>query len=105
MRDLWRSSNALDYLKISILAFALAGVFASLDFIILPVRLLDFVSEDLKNTPLGLLSFADLVVAVLAQPFAEALSDSPLSLGPLAALHIRQCCRYHPVAVRRGPFC
>ena len=39
-----------DYLKISILGFALSGLAGSMNTIILPVRLIDLVPETQKNT-------------------------------------------------------
>jgi len=47
----------------------------SLHVIILPAVLLTMVPEHLKNTALGLLTFAGLIVAMLLQPLAGALSD------------------------------
>ena len=65
----------IDYLKITIFGFALAALWSSLHTIILPLRLLDFVAEAQKNTYLGLLTFAGLILAMLVQPIAGALSD------------------------------
>jgi len=64
-----------DYLKITIFGFALAALWASLHSIILPIRLLDFVDASQKNTYLGLLTFAGLIVAMAWQPIAGTLSD------------------------------
>ena len=64
-----------DYFKVSILFFALAALSQSLHSIILPIRILDFVSESQKNTFLGLMTFAGLFIAVLYQPVIGALSD------------------------------
>lgn len=64
-----------DYLKITIYSFAIAAVANSLHIIILPIRVLDFVAESQKATYLGLLTFAGLVVAMLIQPMAGAISD------------------------------
>lgn len=47
----------------------------SLHVIVLPAVLLNFVPEAQKNTYLGLLTFAGLVVAAVVQPAAGALSD------------------------------
>jgi Na+/melibiose symporter-like transporter len=65
----------LDYLKITIFGFALAALWNSLHGIVLPLRLLDIVSESQKNTCLGFMTFTGLVLAMLVQPVAGALSD------------------------------
>jgi len=64
-----------DYIKITIFGFALAALWSSLHTIIMPIRLLDFVTEAQKNTYLGLLTFAGLILAMLVQPVAGAISD------------------------------
>jgi Na+/melibiose symporter-like transporter len=64
-----------DYLKITIFGFALAALWGSLHTIILPTRLLDFVSASEKSTYLGLLTFAGLMLAIIVQPIAGAISD------------------------------
>ncbi len=64
-----------DYLKISVFGFALAALWNSLHGIVLPLRLLDMVAESEKNTRLGLLTFAGLILAVIVQPIAGAISD------------------------------
>ena len=66
----------IDYIKITIFGFGLASLWSSMHSIILPVRLLDFVAESEKNTYLGVLTFAGLVLAIIIQPIAGALSDS-----------------------------
>ena len=76
--DIMRSNNhfrRIDYIKITIFGFALAALWGSLHTIILPLRLLDFVAEPEKNTYLGLLTFTGLVVAMVVQPIAGAISD------------------------------
>jgi MFS family permease len=55
--------------------FGLSFMWSSLHVIILPAVLLNFVPEDRKNTYLGLLTFAGLVIAMLVQPLAGAFSD------------------------------
>ena len=65
----------IDYIKITIFGFALAALWSSLHTIILPLRLLDFVAEPQKNTYLGLLTFAGLLLAMIVQPIAGAISD------------------------------
>ncbi len=64
-----------DYLKITIFGFAIAALWGSLHTIILPLRLLDFVAESEKNTYLGLLTFTGLILAMIVQPIAGAISD------------------------------
>jgi MFS family permease len=65
----------IDYIKITIFGFALTAMWSSLHTFVLPLRLLDFVAESQKNTYLGLLTFAGLVLAMLVQPIAGAISD------------------------------
>jgi len=67
--------GSIDYIKITILGFAIAALWSSLHTIIIPLRLLDFVAEWEKNTYLGLLTFAGLVLAMAIQPIAGAISD------------------------------
>ena len=64
-----------DYVKITIFGFAVTALWQSLHTIILPLRLLDFVSESQKNTYLGLLTLAGLLLAMIVQPIAGAISD------------------------------
>lgn len=64
-----------DYVKITIYGFALAALWSSLHSIVLPLRLLDLVSEAEKNTRLGWLTFTGLLLAMLVQPVAGAISD------------------------------
>ena len=63
------------YIKITLLGFAITALWQSLHTIILPLMLLDFVAESEKNTYLGLLTFAGLILAMAAQPIAGAISD------------------------------
>lgn len=65
----------IDYVKITIFGFALAALWSSLHSIVLPLRLLDFVAESEKNTYLGILTFAGLILAMLVQPIAGTISD------------------------------
>ncbi len=64
-----------DYVKITIFGFALTALWQSMHTIILPLRLLDFVPEAQKNTYLGLLTLTGLLLAMVAQPIAGAISD------------------------------
>ncbi len=65
----------IDYIKITIFGFALTAMWSSLHTFVLQLRLLDFVAESEKNTYLGLLTFAGLVLAMLVQPIAGTISD------------------------------
>jgi MFS family permease len=67
--------RSIDYVKITIFGFALTAMWSSLHTFILQLRLLDFVPESQKNTYLGLLTFAGLILAMLVQPIAGAISD------------------------------
>ncbi|NQT30740.1 MAG: MFS transporter [Deltaproteobacteria bacterium] len=67
--------HRIDYIKITIFGFALTAMWSSLHTFILPLRVLDFVAESQKNTCLGLLTFAGLILAMLVQPIAGAISD------------------------------
>jgi len=64
-----------DYVKITLFGLAITAVWQSLHTIILPLRLLDFVPEAQKNTYLGLMTLIGLLLAMLAQPIAGAISD------------------------------
>jgi Na+/melibiose symporter-like transporter len=64
-----------DYLKITVFGFALAALWGSLHAIILPSLLLNLVSASEKSTYLGLLTFAGLMLAIIVQPIAGAISD------------------------------
>jgi len=67
--------SLLQMLTLQAYMFALSFMWNSLHVIILPAVLLTMVPEHLKNTALGLLTFAGLIVAMLLQPLAGALSD------------------------------
>ena len=78
LTDEMASSNHFrgrDYIKITIFGFAITALWGSLHTIILPLRLLDFVAEPQKNTYLGLLTFTGLILAMIVQPIAGAISD------------------------------
>jgi Na+/melibiose symporter-like transporter len=64
-----------DYLKITVLGFAITALWQSLHTIILPLRLEDFVDKDWRNTYLGILTLCGLLLAMFAQPIAGAISD------------------------------
>jgi Na+/melibiose symporter-like transporter len=67
--------RAADYLKITILGFALAALANVMHAIILPIRIQDFVGTEHKSTYLGLITFAGLIIAIFVQPVAGAISD------------------------------
>ena len=67
--------GSIDYVKITVFGFALTALWQSLHTIILPLRLLDFVAESQNNTALGPLPFTGLILAMLVQPIAGAISD------------------------------
>ncbi len=67
--------TTLSCIKITLLGFGLSALWSSLHSIVLPIRLLDFVAESQKNSALGYLTFAGLVVAMLVQPVVGAASD------------------------------
>lgn len=71
----FKSLKSPDYIKITMLGFALATLSSSLHAVILPVRILDFATESVKSTYLGLLTSAGLLVAMIVQPLAGAISD------------------------------
>ncbi len=64
-----------DYLKITILGFGLTAFLRPMESLILPRRLLDFVSESLKASYLGYLSATGLLLAMVTQPIVGAMSD------------------------------
>ncbi len=70
-----RGFGATDYLKITILVFATTALWQGMHTIILPLRVLDFVPEAEKNTYLGLLISAGLILAMIVQPIIGAISD------------------------------
>jgi len=70
-----KSFSPFDYVKITVLGFALTALWGSLHSIILPLRLLDFVAESQKNTYLSLLTFIGLILAMTVQPIVGNISD------------------------------
>jgi MFS family permease len=63
------------YVTMNVYWFGLAFMWNGLHPIVLPALLLRFVPEALKNTYLGGLTFAGLILAMLVQPLAGGLSD------------------------------
>lgn len=70
-----KAFGRFDYVKITLLGFALTALWQALHTIILPIMVQDFVGDAEKNTYLGLLTFVGLILAMLAQPIAGAISD------------------------------
>lgn len=68
-----------DFIKITILGFAISALWNSMGSIIMPLRVLDVAGESRKNTLLGILTFTGLVMAAIIQPLAGAASDSTAS--------------------------
>lgn len=64
-----------DLVSINSYWFSLSFMWTSLHVLILPAVLLVFVSDERKNTILGLMSFAGLIIAMLVQPISGAISD------------------------------
>ncbi|HEX77006.1 MAG TPA: SLC45 family MFS transporter [Dehalococcoidia bacterium] len=70
-----REFRTPDYFKIVVFGAALALFWTTLHTIVLPLRVLDHVGEAQKNTYLGILTFAGLLIAMVVQPLAGAASD------------------------------
>ncbi len=64
-----------DYVTMNVYWFGLAFMWNGLHPIVLPALLLRFVPESLKNTYLGGMTFAGLVLAMAIQPLAGGFSD------------------------------
>jgi len=69
------SMRKRDYIFINVYWFGLAFLWNGLHPIILPAVLIYMVPESLKNTYLGGMTFAGLILAMIIQPLAGALSD------------------------------
>ena len=67
--------GSVGYIKITIFGFALSALWNSLHSIILQVRLLDFVAESQVNTYFGIITGSGLILAMVVQPIAGAISD------------------------------
>lgn len=64
-----------DYFKINIFGFALNALWNPMSTHIMPLIVLSMVAESQKNTYLGIITFAGLILAIIVQPLAGALSD------------------------------
>ncbi len=67
--------GVLSYAKMSFAGFGFTGFASALTLILLPARVLDIAPEASKNTYLGILSFAGLILAIVTQPIAGWISD------------------------------
>jgi Na+/melibiose symporter-like transporter len=70
-----REFRPLDYAKVTIFGLAMTALWSSLHSIILPLRIADFVPVGRQATYLGLLTVTGLILAIVTQPVAGALSD------------------------------
>jgi MFS family permease len=64
-----------DYVKITVLGFSLSATSNAMHSIILPIRIQDFFGQAQQSTYLGLITFTGLIIAILVQPVAGAISD------------------------------
>jgi len=64
-----------DYIKITIFGLALAALWGSLHTFIIQLRLLGLVAESEKTLWLGVITLAGLLLAMVVQPIAGAISD------------------------------
>ncbi len=67
--------RSVDYVKITIFGFALAALWGSLHTFIIQQRLPDLVAESEETLWFGVLTLVGLVVAMIVQPIAGAISD------------------------------
>jgi Na+/melibiose symporter-like transporter len=65
----------IDYAKITIFGLAMTALWSSLHSIILPLRIADFIPMGKQATYLGLLTVTGLILAIVVQPIAGAISD------------------------------
>jgi MFS family permease len=70
-----RKIAAWEFFTLNAYFFGLSFLWNSLHIILLPTILLLYVPNDQKNTVLGLLTAAGLVIAMIVQPIAGAVSD------------------------------
>jgi len=70
-----KTASPFDLFKLNAYWVGLAFMWNGLHVILLPAVLLHYAPEELKNTYLGLLTFAGLVLAMIIQPISGALSD------------------------------
>ena len=65
----------IDYARITIFGLAMTALWSSLHSIILPLRIADFIPAGKQATYLGLLTVTGLILAIVVQPIAGAISD------------------------------
>jgi len=65
----------IDYARITIFGLAMTALWSSLHSIILPLRIADFFPAGKQATYLGLLTVTGLILAMVVQPIAGAISD------------------------------
>ena len=70
-----RKDRGYGNLSLNAYWFGVSFMWNSLHPILLPMMLLSLVSEEIKNTTYGLLTFAGLMIALVVQPLSGALSD------------------------------
>jgi MFS family permease len=70
-----RKTPIVELINLNTYWLGLAFMWNSMHVIILPAILLLFVSDERKNTALGMLTFVGLIIAMIVQPLAGALSD------------------------------
>ena len=70
-----RGFAPIDYVKITILGFAMTALWSSLHSIILPLRIADFIPLGKQATYLTLLTVPGLLLAIAVQPIVGAFSD------------------------------
>ena len=76
MTEIFRPRTRVNMLSINTYWVGLSFMWNSLHVILLPVILLQFTPEGMKNTYLGVLTFFGLVVAMILQPISGAISDN-----------------------------
>ncbi len=64
-----------DYIKITVFGFAVSALWNSMGSIIMPLIVMGIVADSQKNTYLGILTFAGLILAMIVQPVAGTISD------------------------------
>ncbi len=75
--------RAVDYLTVNVYWLALSYLWNSLGRIVLPVLVSPLVAPEVESTALGVLTSVGLIIAVVVQPVAGALSDrSTFRWGP-----------------------
>jgi len=65
----------VNYIKVTIFGLALSALWSSLHIIIIPMLLLDFVAESEKASRLSIIIGVGLLLAIIVQPIAGAISD------------------------------